>query len=102
MSKEITCNICGRPFDLWDTQENYSIYTTCGYGSKFDGETIEMDICCGCFDKLVEGCKISPILKDEREWHSELRGLRFGFRAAESDVDAVKAIQDIFKKGDQE
>lgn len=60
------CNICGKDFDLWDEQENFSIRTHVGYGSEFDGSRIELDMCCGCFDKLMNiyilpKCKIPPM-----------------------------------------
>ena len=36
-----------------------------GYGSEYDGEVIDLDVCCECFDKmldkLVSQCKINPI-----------------------------------------
>lgn len=96
MSKEMTCNVCGKKFDFWDTQENYNIHTYCGYGSKFDGETIDLDICCECFDKLVESCKVSPICKGERDVLAEMRGIRYGFNLAERDEEAEAAVEEVF------
>lgn len=55
------CNKCGKKFDMWDEQENYSIHTTAGYGSKHDGDEIELDLCCECMDELIASCKISPV-----------------------------------------
>lgn len=57
----IYCNLCGKKFDEWDKQEAFSIHRRCGYGTKYDGETIQMDICCECMNKLIEACVISPI-----------------------------------------
>ena len=34
------CNKCGKPFDLWDTQEDFSIMKRLGYGTKNDGDII--------------------------------------------------------------
>jgi len=49
-----TCNICGKEFDMWDQQEAFGIhYCNVGYGSEFDGRTIDCDICCTCFDALM-------------------------------------------------
>lgn len=96
MSKTIICNKCGKQFDFWDTQENFDIHTVCGYGSKFDGEEIELDLCCSCFDKLVEECAISPLKKNEREAIISLRGLQYGFRELDSDSEAEKAVQEVF------
>lgn len=65
MTKRI-CNVCGKGFDFWDEQENFSLYRSVGYGSAFDGENIELDMCCRCFDEmmhtyLLPKCLISPI-----------------------------------------
>lgn len=99
MSKELTCNVCGKKFDFWDTQENYNIFTHCGYGSKYDGEIVDLDICCDCFDRLVEGCVISPVLKDERTMLTELRGMKLGFNQADHDEEAERAVQEVFLNG---
>ena len=52
---------------MWDTQEGFGLhYPAVGYGSEFDGKSIELDLCCDCFDKLMNDyiiprCKISPM-----------------------------------------
>lgn len=56
------CNKCGKLFDDLDTQEELSIHTLLGYGSKYDGHVIQLDLCCDCLDELIESCKISPII----------------------------------------
>lgn len=63
---KVFCNVCGKEFDLYDRQEDLGIHTgTIGYGSKYDGDTINLDMCCDCFDKLMEElipkCKINPL-----------------------------------------
>lgn len=62
------CNLCGKEFDEWDEQEGFGIHTRAGYGSKFDGDSVELDLCCECFDrlmdKLVPECKINPIIEN--------------------------------------
>ena len=55
----------GKP-RMWDTQENFGFHHHVGYGSEFDGEVINLDLCCECFDKLMKkhilpNCRISPI-----------------------------------------
>lgn len=56
------CNRCGRPLDFWDLQEDFSIHKyELGYGTKHDGDSVDLQLCCDCFDKLVEECAISPI-----------------------------------------
>lgn len=62
MAKDIICNKCGKHFDIWDTQEDFSIYRRLGYGSKHDGDDLELDICCDCMDELIDSCKVSPIV----------------------------------------
>lgn len=61
MSSKVYCNMCGKELDFWDRQEGFSIHTHCGYGTKYDGEYIELDLCCECMENLVEKCEISPI-----------------------------------------
>jgi len=64
------CNMCGKPFDTWDLQEDFSVDHMVGYGSKFDESHVSFDLCCECFDKVMEeyiipNCKYSPIVGDE-------------------------------------
>ena len=47
------CNICGKEFDLWDRQEGFGFDYLVGYGSKYDGEHLQADFCCDCFDSLM-------------------------------------------------
>lgn len=56
------CNICGSKMDFWDIQEDNTIHTTAGYGSKYDEEEIELHICCDCMDRIIDECKITPIV----------------------------------------
>ena len=63
MAKEIICNKCGKPFDIWDTQEAFHIYSQLGYGTSYDGDELELDLCCGCMEELIKECKISPIIE---------------------------------------
>lgn len=53
MTKTI-CNMCGKEFDMWDAQESFGFYYHIGYGSKYDGEIIRCDLCCDCFDKMLD------------------------------------------------
>ena len=59
--KNYTCNKCGKQFDIWDTSEHFHIYAKCGYGTKFDGDDLELDLCCSCVEELIDNCVISPI-----------------------------------------
>ena len=64
MAKDIICNKCGKKFDIWDTQENFSVYRRLGYGTKYDGDDLELDLCCDCMEKLIDECIISPIVEN--------------------------------------
>ena len=60
--KKCYCNLCGKEMDFWDVQEEFSIHNfNIGYGSKHDGDALELDLCCDCMDDLIDRCKISPI-----------------------------------------
>lgn len=59
--KSIRCNLCGKSFDFWDEQENYVVHRIIGYGSKHDGDCIDLHVCCGCMDALIDSCEISPV-----------------------------------------
>lgn len=72
MAKGLTrCNVCGKTFSIFDEQEKIGLHTTIGYGSKHDGDIIDLDICCSCFDKLIDKlksqCVINPIKESEME-----------------------------------
>jgi len=59
------CNICGKEFDRWDKQEKFGFHYKIGYGSNYDLTKIDLNMCCGCFDKLLDcilpQCKIDPL-----------------------------------------
>ena len=55
------CNRCGKKFNIWDEQENFSISRALGYGTKYDGSTLDFNLCCECMEKLIDECLISPI-----------------------------------------
>lgn len=60
MDKIKHCNYCGISLDEFDLRENFTIHKTVGYGSVHDGEDIDLQLCCRCFDEFVDKCKISP------------------------------------------
>jgi Fe2+ or Zn2+ uptake regulation protein len=62
---KIVCNKCGKIFDIFDKQENFSISTVCGYGTKFDGSAINLHLCCDCMEELIDSCKVSPVESEE-------------------------------------
>lgn len=62
MAKQKACNMCGREFDMWDAQEDFTIERYLGYGTKYDGERLSLHLCCFCMEKIIDACEISPIL----------------------------------------
>lgn len=64
MSVVRTCNKCGKKFDEWDTEESFRFYSpfALGYGTKYDGSKLELDLCCECMEELIDSCKVSPIV----------------------------------------
>lgn len=63
MREELTvCNLCGRKMDMLDTSNGICIYDMMGYGSKYDGERIYLKLCCTCADKLIDSCRVTPII----------------------------------------
>jgi hypothetical protein len=66
MSRVTTCNKCGKKLDMLDTQESFRFYSKgrLGYGTKYDGCELELDLCCKCMDELIDSCSISPIVDD--------------------------------------
>ena len=48
------CTMCGKTLDEDDMFENYSADMNIGYGSKYDMSRICFQLCCGCFDKVMD------------------------------------------------
>ncbi len=65
MSEKRVCNCCGKELDRWDLHGNFSIHTRVGYGSVYDGGTVDLRLCCDCFDNLVRACKVSPVMEGD-------------------------------------
>jgi len=61
MAKQLICNKCGKKFDIYDEQEQFSINRWLGYGTKYDGGHLELDLCCKCMEELIESCKVNPV-----------------------------------------
>ena len=61
MEEKRFCNKCGKELDEWDVQEDFSIFRHLGYGTRHDGETLLLQMCCECMDKLIDECEVSPI-----------------------------------------
>ena len=63
------CNICGKTFDTFDDMFDFGLHTIIGYGSKRDGDTINLDVCTDCVDELLDEldkrCVITPFIEQE-------------------------------------
>ena len=66
MADRERCNLCGKPLDEWDVNENFGFEYYVGYGSKYDLDHVKARFCCDCFDKLldelIDRCKINPVI----------------------------------------
>lgn len=64
---KIRCNMCGKDFNNCDSAFDFGIHRIIGYGSKYDGDDIDLDLCPECFDKFIhrlkEDCRIDPIVE---------------------------------------
>lgn len=60
-AQKTVCNKCGKEFDLWDAQEDFTIEGVLGYGTKYDGDKLKIHLCCDCMEKLIDECVVSPI-----------------------------------------
>lgn len=59
------CNKCGKNLDIFDEQENFTLTRKLGYGTKYDGEELRINLCCGCMESLIDSCTVSPIVDNE-------------------------------------
>lgn len=60
------CNMCGKPFDYSDEEQDISFHRPIGYGSRFDLSYLNLDLCNQCFDKtmieyILPNCRHVPI-----------------------------------------
>ena len=64
---KIKCNMCGKDFDDIDMGFKFGVHCRIGYGSQYDGDKVDLDLCPECFDKFIHNlrkkCKIDPIVE---------------------------------------
>lgn len=48
------CDICGRTYEFLDVQASKSNTIYLGFGSKYDLNIFNYDVCCECFDKMID------------------------------------------------
>lgn len=63
------CTMCGKTLDDYDKYENYSADMHIGYGSKYDMSRIRFQLCCDCFDRVLDMviplCKTNPVIEED-------------------------------------
>lgn len=53
MATKHFCDICKKEFNESDEANAFGVTERPGYGSIFDGDYINVDLCCSCFDTLI-------------------------------------------------
>ena len=53
-TKPPRCTMCNKILNEWDIQEDFSWHKWIGYGSKYDLNKLDLDLCCDCFDKVLD------------------------------------------------
>lgn len=56
------CNMCGKEFDRWDEDENFSFHSMIGHGSKYGMFEFDLDLCCNCMDRMLDEYLISKCI----------------------------------------
>lgn len=56
------CNKCGKRLDPWDSISCIHFERDLGYGSQYDGCSVEIDLCNSCFDAFINECAVSPLI----------------------------------------
>ena len=66
-----TCHLCGKQFNFWDEKQDFSFDRHVGYGSKYDRTDIALNLCCSCFDKVMDRllpqCAVDPLCRERGE-----------------------------------
>lgn len=67
MAKRTVCNLCGKTIDEFMATCDFSVHTLLGYGSRHNGDFLDLDLCPDCADVLIdtlqEKCKV-PVLSE--------------------------------------
>lgn len=62
--KGIVCNCCGKTSEPHYIDSTQQFRLGFGYGSKYDCETWEFDLCEECLEKFVRGFKVTPQISE--------------------------------------
>ena len=61
-TRQRLCNKCGMKMDLFDEQQGFVYKRQLGYGSAYDGEHVDFQLCSACIDNLLAECEVSPFV----------------------------------------
>lgn len=68
MAKRTVCNLCGKTIGEFMKACDFSVHTLLGYGSRYDGDFLDLDLCPDCADELIDilqkKCKV-PVLSED-------------------------------------
>ena len=67
MGYQPKCNICGASLTECELQDDLYIHTRLGYGSRHDGDRLDLRLCHACMDTLIDSCVVSPLVHAEDE-----------------------------------
>ncbi|HEY8805103.1 MAG TPA: hypothetical protein VIM42_08385 [Clostridium sp.] len=70
----MACNKCGEYYDIDKSHSLQSIRLEFSYGSKYDGEGLQFDLCENCLMEFVNKFEIAPEKtgnEDEYDWPTE-------------------------------
>lgn len=62
VQEPVLCSKCGKILDVFDRKQRFSIHKKIGYGSEYDGCTMNLNLCCDCMDWLIKQCKKDVIM----------------------------------------
>lgn len=68
--KKIICNQCGREIKMQKGIVGEGVFSgdvTWGYFSGKDGQRHSFDLCEQCYDRLIQGFAIKPLVEEEKE-----------------------------------
>lgn len=55
------CSFCGYPLSIIDLNQNFTMHRRLGYGTKYDGDALELRLCCTCMEAIIDACAVSPV-----------------------------------------
>lgn len=61
MATVLYCNKCGKKIDNMHVFSGLSVTKRLEYGSKYDLDLLELDLCGDCLDKIIDECAITPV-----------------------------------------